>query len=56
MEPLLPKATRVYSRLLGDDLIPMRPDEDYATALHRYTLEQRMKKLIKINKKIKGSD
>jgi hypothetical protein len=55
MEPLLPKATRVYAKLLGDDIIPMKPGENYTEALRRFILERRMKKLIKIKKKIKGS-
>jgi len=54
MKPLLPFSKKVSGELLGDNIIGMRPGETWDNAVKRFTLEQRMKKIIKIKKKNKG--
>jgi len=55
MEPLLPFAKKVSGEMIGDNIVGMKPDETWEDAVKRFTLERRMKKVIKIKKKIKGS-
>jgi len=52
-EPLLPFSMKVSPNTIGDDLIGMRPDETWEQACRRHLLEQRTKKIHKIQCKIK---
>ena len=52
-EPLLPFSLKVSPNTIGDDLIGMIPDETWEEACSRHRVEQRVKKIKKIQGKIK---
>jgi len=49
---LLPIARRVSANSIADDIIGMRPDENWDKAVHRHMLEMRLKKITKIKQKL----
>ena len=55
MEPLLPKANKVYGSTLAEDIIGIKPGESWEEAIKRHINQQRLKKINKISKR-KGSD
>ncbi len=53
---LLPIANRISAVCIVDDIIDMRPDETFEDAKRRFYLERRIKKIKKIQSKIRKKD
>lgn len=52
--PLLPTTRKISGTSVADSIIGMRPNETWSQAVRRHVLEQRVKKIHKIQEKIKG--
>jgi len=50
----LPIVKQISAKLLGDDLISVRPNESWAQSLQRHLLNERKKKIEQIHKSIKN--
>lgn len=52
MDIFLPNVKKIHGKSVAEDIIGLRPNETFDSAINRYMLEQRRKKINKIAQKI----